>query len=637
MENRANNNENNKEKELSFRENFQVIKWVFKLIKDDDRNYIPICILKRICDLALIYLPIILIAPILSSLVNKDLKMALLYGVILTGAVLIIEIISAFLDKIKSLKYSNLDFGLRGKLDLKPMDLDYETFKDSKLREEFAKNISNFNFEVGPPPVMVNRIIDIISNSFSVFISLGLTLELILSPSKRSLVLNISAMERFKDLLITFSNPYVSILLVTVSLILVFFVRNKIVKILKDRKRGYFLNHASVEKKLAYLVMQMGMNTKDYDTFQSYGMTKIIKKNLLEENKKTIDFYNQTNFDSSIENAVNAASSSILLILSYLIGVVKVLTGAIPIANLVTYIQSFNQLNTAITTINDRVTMLRSSLPYYRELKNYLDLKNKFLTGSIPVEKRRDHDVKIEFKNVSFKYPNTEKYVLKNLNLVIDTHGKHALVGPNGSGKTSLINLLCRLYDPTEGEILLNGVNIKKYDYEEYLRLFAVVFQDFEVFPFTLGENIGSSTEYDYEKAKEAFIMAGYKKEISKETLDIDVAESSGNKEHFSGGEKQKIAIARAIYKPSSFVIMDEPTAALDPKSESEIYENLNKLIQNKTTVFISHRMSSCIFCDDIIVLEEGRLCERGSHKELLLKNGLYKTMWNAQAQYYAN
>ncbi len=227
--------------------------------------------------------------------------------------------------------------------------------------------------------------------------------------------------------------------------------------------------------------------------------------------------------------------------------------------------------------------------------------------------------------------------VLRNVNLKFNVNKRFAIVGQNGAGKTTIIKLLCRLYEPTEGEILLNGINIEKYDYAEYTGIFSVVFQDFKLFPLPLDENIAGSDEVDRKRCLEVIEQVGLKETVMNwpERERTRLYKNLGDGINVSGGEAQKIAIARALYKDSPFVIMDEPTAALDPIAEAEIYENFNEMIHDKTAIFISHRMSSCKFCDEIIVFENGEIVQKGEHVKLVEEAGLYQQLWNAQAQYY--
>lgn len=216
---------------------------------------------------------------------------------------------------------------------------------------------------------------------------------------------------------------------------------------------------------------------------------------------------------------------------------------------------------------------------------------------------------------------------------------KLAVVGMNGSGKTTFIKLLCRLYDPTEGKILLNGIDIRKYNYKEYMMIFSVVFQDFKLFSLTLGENVAAKINYDEEEVKSALKKSGFYNRLSTmpECLNTYLYKDFNKKGIIiSGGEAQKIAIARAIYKNAPFIILDEPTAALDPIAEAEIYEKFNEITGDKTAIYISHRLSSCKFCDKIVVFHEGSVIQTGTHQELAAdKNGKYFQLWTAQAQYY--
>ena len=211
-------------------------------------------------------------------------------------------------------------------------------------------------------------------------------------------------------------------------------------------------------------------------------------------------------------------------------------------------------------------------------------------------------------------------------------------MGKNGCGKSTLVKLLCRLYDPTEGEITLNGIDIRKYKYEEYMELFSVVFQDSKLFSFSLAENVAADTEYDPERVTDCVIRAGLGDRLKTMENGIETClykDFDENGVEISGGEAQKLCLARAIYKGSPFIVLDEPTAALDPISEYDIYTKFNSIVGTRTAIYISHRLSSCRFCDDITVLDNGHIIERGSHEKLIAKGGIYTAMWAAQAEYY--
>lgn len=282
---------------------------------------------------------------------------------------------------------------------------------------------------------------------------------------------------------------------------------------------------------------------------------------------------------------------------------------------------------------------LRDNTKYVKMYFDFLDIPNKKYEGTLPVEKRDDDQFTIEFRHVSFHYPGSDRDVLKDFSICFRIGERLAVVGKNGSGKTTFIKLLCRLYDPTEGEILLNGINIQKYDYQEYLRLFSVVFQDFKIPAYPVGENVAAAGEFDSQKVLDALKRAGLDELVQRMPQGLETPvykDFDSNGVDISGGEAQKLAIARALYHDTPFVILDEPTAALDPLAEYEVYSKFDELIGTKTAVYISHRLSSCQFCNDILVIEDGRAVQRGSHEELVEDtNGLYYTLWNTQAQYY--
>lgn len=316
------------------------------------------------------------------------------------------------------------------------------------------------------------------------------------------------------------------------------------------------------------------------------------------------------------------------------------LAGSISIGSITKYVTCISNVSRSFLGLANVLTAMRYNADYLKKYFRFLDLPNAMYQGSLPVEKRHDNEFVIEFQHVSFRYPGTDKDVLKDINLTFHVGEKMAIVGMNGSGKTTFIKLLCRLYDPTEGVILLNGIDIRKFDYQEYLSLFSIVFQDFHIFSFPLGENVAANQTVDREQAIDALKKAGLEEFLDKLPNGLDTLLYTDFDKHGiqpSGGEAQKIALARAVYKNAPYVLLDEPTAALDPVAEFEIYSRFQEIVGDKTTVFISHRLSSCRFCKDIAVFHEGQLVQRGSHEELVTQeDGKYYELWNAQAQYYS-
>lgn len=342
--------------------------------------------------------------------------------------------------------------------------------------------------------------------------------------------------------------------------------------------------------------------------------------------------------------SITTISTALISTLIYLFVGLKALAGLISVGAIVKYVGSIHEFTGAFTNFMSQLASLRANNDTLKLYFDYLALPSRMYQGSLPVEKRAmcedgDNEYEIEFRNVSFKYPAADDFTLRNLSLTFRVGERLAVVGMNGSGKTTFIKLLCRLYDPTEGEILLNGISIKKYNYAEYMSIFSVVFQDFKLFSFSLGQNVAALVDYDKAKVEAAVAEAGLGERCAgmpygTETHLYKDFEEQGIE--ISGGEEQKLALARALYKDAPFIILDEPTAALDPVAEFEIYSKFNEIVGNKTAIYISHRLSSCRFCDSIAVFHEGALVQRGNHDALVADEyGKYHELWKAQAQYY--
>ncbi len=319
----------------------------------------------------------------------------------------------------------------------------------------------------------------------------------------------------------------------------------------------------------------------------------------------------------------------------------KAYIGVFGIGSFILYRGTVAKFISAVSDFADIWGILIQNNDAMERIFEYLDLSDDMYHGTLSVEKRDDIDYEIEFRDVSFKYPRSENWALRHVNMKFKIGDRMAVVGMNGSGKTTFVKLLCRLYDPTEGKILLNGIDITRYKYDEYMKIFSVVFQDYKLFAFSIAENVAADLNYDREKVLSCLERVGLGKRISELERGIETPlyrdyENDGI--DVSGGEAQKIAIARALYKDAPFIILDEPTAALDPLAEAEIYSQFNEIVENKTAIYISHRLSSCRFCNNIVVFDHGAIVQQGGHEELVAdKNGKYHELWHAQAQYYTD
>ena len=323
----------------------------------------------------------------------------------------------------------------------------------------------------------------------------------------------------------------------------------------------------------------------------------------------------------------------------YVFTCLKAWGGAFDVGSITQYVGAATAMVTNVFALTDLLGIMKTNAPYLEKTFEFLDIPNSMYQGSLTTEKRADRQYEVEFKDVSFKYPGAETWALRHVNIKFKVGKRLAIVGENGSGKTTFIKLLCRLYDPQEGQILLNGIDIRKYRYDDYMNIFSIVFQDFQLICQPLGNNVAGSMDYDRDRVEKALIDAGFGDRLASLEKGLDTYIYKNLTEDgvdVSGGEAQKIAIARALYKNAPFIILDEPTAALDPIAEAEIYSKFNDIAGDKTAIYISHRLSSCKFCDEIAVFHDGGVIQRGSHAELVADtNGKYHELWNAQAQYY--
>ena len=418
---------------------------------------------------------------------------------------------------------------------------------------------------------------------------------------------------------------------IAVALINSKIIQNKLTRHLNSNSPKY-------ETKYHFYFIFRGAIGSILKTARIYGMKKLLSGYFDEDDRRQYEFSKVHTQYSCASGLVRALASGIMTVSAYIFVVARAVTGAVSISNVVRYAGTIYNMANNFFGLSSAVTNLVAQTDRIQAMLEFMEVQNVLYKGTLPIEKRRDNQYAIEFRNVSFKYPGSDDYSLRNFSIQLNIGQKLAIVGMNGSGKTTMIKLLCRLYDPTEGEITLNGIDIKKYDYAEYIRIFSVVFQDFKMFSFKLSENIACSTDVDTERAAKVIEMVGLSERTDKmqDGLDTYLYNDYDKGVEISGGEAQKIALARALYKNAPFIILDEPTAALDPIAEFEIYSKFNEIVGDKTAIYISHRLSSCRFCDDIAVFHEGELIQRGNHDTLLaVKGGKYRELWNAQAQYY--
>lgn len=360
---------------------------------------------------------------------------------------------------------------------------------------------------------------------------------------------------------------------------------------------------------------------------------KIATEKILTDGEKTLK---QISMRTAKTSSIVAVMGAFVAFGVYVFIGVKGNLGLFDIGALVMYCGAFMQIIAGIMKMAVTFGKTAEMVPLVHYYFQIINTKDEMTYGDKELD--LSGGFQAEFKNVSFKYPGAESYALQNVNLKIN-NGEHlAVVGRNGSGKTTFIKLMCRLYDVTDGEILINGENIQAYTKESITALYSVVFQDFKIFSVPLRDTVCAGSAFDRDKLYTCLENANIKERVERlphqentylyKDLNKDGVE-------ISGGEAQKLALARALYKDAPVVVLDEPTAALDPIAENEIYSRFNSFVQSKTAIYISHRLSSCVFCDTIAVFDHARLVESGTHTALLAADGQYAALWNAQAKYY--
>lgn len=611
---------------ISLRQHIKNIKNLYKIINEIDKNYFKISMITHIANVAAVYIALWLSSYVLDGLAQKKGARELSEVTVITLVIIfLIRFVASTVwnyaearrDRIYNIYSSNIE--------MKILDMDYSEIDSPKvkgLRDKIDKD-TNWGWGINTPVFITNSILFDIVNIFASIV-LAYPIVKIVSHTGRYSVL--------------FS--FVMIILIAIVTDKLRLHYNKMLKEYQffevdEKDREEMVNFAY---DFIYGREYTYANTKDIKIYNGYDL---LKRYTIEPffSKKHRELDNKGVFSMGMEAAMGDFTMGVVEAGAYLVVILAALSGKISAGNVVVFVGSLQKLLTGVTHICTALVALAFEAKKQISTLELIGLKDEMYKGKLPVEKRSDNEYKIEFKNVYFKYPGSDEYALKNFSMELNIGEKLAIVGMNGSGKTTMIKLLCRLYDVEKGEILLNGVDIRKFDQREYRRLFSVVFQDFNILPFTLKQNVAADMEGDNEKIEDCLEKAGLKTRLDKLDNGLDTYIGKSYDEsgvEFSGGEMQKIAIARAIYKEAPFVLLDEPTAALDPIAEYEIYSNFDRMVKDKTAIYISHRLSSCRFCKNIAVFDEGEIVQFGTHEELLNDtDGKYYEFWNAQAQYY--
>ena len=502
--------------------------------------------------------------------------------------------------------------------------MDYADVDDRKIRDLRAQIFQNENFMGYGLNRCLENLKNLVQSVVGILSGLGLTVTLFISPvaDAKWRILN------------GFLPP---LALMTMMALTIWFgaVTSRILM----QKQTEMSDLGTLGNRLFHKLFNMCPDGKRRLDIRTYSQEKIIRPTMEES-----AFVPGGPFDRlykgpwSMLASAASGTSAIFTGCVYIFACLKAWGGAFGIGSVTQYVGAATALAGNVAMFLETVNFISANAPFMEDTFRLLDTPNAMYQGSLTTEKRSDRQYHVEFRDVSFRYPGTENWALRHVNMKFKVGSRLVIVGENGSGKTTFIKLLCRLYDPQEGQILLNGIDIRKYNYRDYMDIFSVVFQDFQLLPQSLGANVAGSGSYDRERVKKALVDAGFEERMSAMPQGLDTQlykDFAENGVEVSGGEAQKIAIARALYKDAPFIILDEPTAALDPMAEAEIYGKFNDIVTDKTAIYISHRLSSCKFCDEIAVFDRGQVVQQGTHDCLVEAEGKYRELWNAQAQYY--
>lgn len=593
-------------------------------------SYLPVSILAMLLGRAQPFAAMILSAEIVDMLVNgEDRNEIFTVAFIMAGIILLTDLLRGALGHVQEIQRALVSDRKNREIGFKAMSLDYDILERNSTLELIGQADGNTD-KMGGMGGYLQELLNLFGAVFSC-IAAVITMAGLLRVAPHS------GQGRVYDF---FGSP-ISYAVLLLILVLTIYVRSRC-----DAEEGrirYQCDSTEVKSGRVYwFFFNLINNYSIGKDIRIFGMLDMIEKKGAEA---CTDIENAQK--KAIKEGLRAGIPSLLIQNLFIAAVyafvgIKAIYGMISIGEVTKYISAITLLQGEIGAVFSLFININTHNIYLESYNDLMAVENGKYEGTLPVEKRMDNEYELEFRNVSFHYPNNDRMILKNVSFRFKSGQKLAVVGANGAGKTTFIKLLCRLYDPSEGEILLNGIDIRKYDYDEYIRMFSIVFQDYKIFSFSVAENVAAGPVFDRERVVRSLRDAGIYDRVRQMKNGIDARllkdQQDGDEEgiEISGGEKQKIALARALYRNAPIVILDEPTSALDPVAEQDIYLGFNDMIAEKTAVFISHRMSSCLFCDEIIVFEEGRIVEYGSHDQLVAdEEGVYHRMWEAQAQYY--
>lgn len=596
----------------------------YNFISEVDKAVIWLCFMIAIVTGIEPYINLIMITLILEEL-TADIRVGMIIQliVIMITLTFFVRFLIVFLNNRKNNKTFLSEHKFREMKTKKFMEVSFEQLETQEF-EDIRQGIRHSDESMGTFP----SLIDNFQNMFSQMISIIVALWVLVS-----LFVKIYSAEESKSIYITLA----LFLLIFVTAILTHITVKMQRKSEADLPILY--NQINANNRLGmYLAETVIYNYNAGKDIRLYHMSDFIGDEFDRVLKKAKPLMKDISRTTTIPGAMGGVSSAIIGGLVYSLVGLYATAGYLSIGSVVLYANSVKNLIGYITALIFQYGQIGVLLARMQPTINLLEMPNEGVNKTVE-RIGMSKDLEIVFDKVSFQYPNCKDWALNKVSFILSSNNRTAIVGTNGAGKTTVIKLICRLYKPQEGKILLNGINIEDWPLDEYRNLLAIVFQDFKLFSFSIGQNLSISEQYNWKEAEIALNKTGFSNRLETLPLKLDTPlynDFDDEGIELSGGEAQKIAIGRLLYKNAPIMILDEPTSALDPIAEAEVNSKINTLIKDKLVIFISHRLSSCKFCDNILVFANGELVQSGSHASLLKdNNGMYYRLWEAQAQHY--
>lgn len=526
----------------------------------------------------------------------------------IAAALMVCDILKSFIYNNIGIQYDYFNVYFSGKFTDKMMDMDYEKLEDAAFKETYDNAWQSAMHGKG-----FSNASDFIPGVISS--GAGILLYGVIIGSRSLILLVLVALS------------------LSVSLYLLSVARKK--------HALYFGDIAKYSKGEEYITERC-MDSAAGKDIRIYRMVDYILRKYDENLKQIASLYGRIHNWYLLRNLSGVALEFLQNSFAYIYLILLLARGQITTAEFVFYIGAVASFSTCLEQMIRQwmdMNALNTSISYFREfMEEKSAWRQTSAIGEEAVENMKEAPLRVELKNVTYTYPGNERPTIKKINMTLRAGEKLALIGLNGAGKTTLVKLICGLYTPEEGEILINGIPREQFTKKEYISLISVLFQDAAFLPRTVDENITSGKKMDRERLEKALKLSGFLEKYNSlprrgETRLVKKVEE--NATDFSGGEKQKLLFARALYKEAPLMILDEPTAALDPIAENELYMNFGEAMTGRTAIYISHRLSSTRFCDRILLLEHGQIIEEGTHESLMKENSRYAELYEMQSKYY--